>query len=197
MDVLLAPHNDDESLFAAFTLLRHRPHVVVCLRSYANGSRYPTREIETAAAMRVLGCTWEQWPFPDLDVPWAEVREQIFDLPLRYDRCFAPYPRWAANGHQRGSLPGNGFGVQQHDPIGEWAREAFDLRYTGYLTYTRWAGKDRQGVPVVYEEGWAERKIAALACYTSQLADPSTAPHFLAEQHEFYGLEQHPEPEGA
>jgi hypothetical protein len=32
--LLLAPHNDDETLFAAYTCLRERPKVVVILRSF-------------------------------------------------------------------------------------------------------------------------------------------------------------------
>lgn len=191
MDVLLAPHNDDEALFAAFTLLRHRPHVVVCLRSHKQGDNWPTRELETTRALRVLGdCTWEQWGLRDDRPDWAAMKAQIDQLAGQYDRCFAPFPRFGANGWS-GLDPMPPDGVCQHDRVGAIARESFGDRFVGYLTYTK-AGKDDHGVRVPYEPEWVAAKLEALLCYPSQMLRREIAPHFLRGLEEFYAEEAAP-----
>jgi hypothetical protein len=60
-------------------------------------------------------------------------------------------------------------------------------RYTGYLTYLRWGGKDNSGDAVPFEPEWPLRKFQALACYKSQLERPEIVPHFLGDLNEFYG----------
>src|SRR4026207_1324159 len=58
--LLISPHNDDETLWAAFTILREQPTVVVALDSYiqvARGDLQCTaerRRAETIAAMQIL-----------------------------------------------------------------------------------------------------------------------------------------------
>src|SRR5690348_4430996 len=70
--VFLSPHNDDEALFGAFTLLRYRPLVVICM--YAGEERAD----ESRRACEILGCDVEQWSFDEGD--WDEVETRFGDL---------------------------------------------------------------------------------------------------------------------
>lgn len=183
MNLFLAPHNDDETLFGAFSLLREEPHVIVCLRSSRMGTPgYPpplidaeTREAETDAAMNVLGLEWTQWPVPDSSPDWDELVDRAQHLPKVYDRCFAPAIE--EDGHA------------QHNLIGTLALKVFGPgRVTQYLTYTNGTTRSRSEQPVPFEAGWPELKRRALDCYRSQIAHPMTGHHFSAPLDEFYAL---------
>jgi hypothetical protein len=184
--LLLEPHNDDAVLFATATCLRERPWVATCLRSHRQGDNFARRELETYQAMTLLGCAWEQWEYPDSDPPWPEIRKRIEVMASEFDYCYAPWPRFNENGHDFTKLTPTDCGVCQHDRIGDFAREAFEGRFTGYLTYTRWGGKDENGVRVPFEPGWPLLKLKALAYYESQIERPEIVPHFLGSQTEFY-----------
>jgi LmbE family N-acetylglucosaminyl deacetylase len=177
--IFLSPHNDDESLFGAFTLIREKPLVVVCLRSETQASRgdgitFERRERETACAMNVLGCEWTQWPVGDLEPDWAEVHERLENLDALWHPEEVYAPLWEANGHL------------QHNVVANLAREVFgDERVTPYLTYTT-RGKSKNGTPVDYEPQWVAKKLVALSCYESQVGHPLQAEHFLRSWREFY-----------
>src|SRR4051812_35384471 len=100
VNLFLSPHNDDEALFGSCLLLRHKPKVTVCFRSFVedswpDGPGYEEREAETTAAMGVLGCEWEQWHYRD-DEPFVtdyrSLCEGLSALAPTVDRCFAPMP---------------------------------------------------------------------------------------------------------
>lgn len=171
--LLLSPHNDDESLFAAFTLLREKPHVVVVLRSEkqaAEGVTAGQRETETGAAMAVLGCTWEQWPVGDLEPDWPEIERRM--------ACHLDAPQVFAPAYERA-------GHVQHNQVALLAGRLFgERRVLSYLTYTP-AGKSEWGTPVAYEPAWPALKLQALLCYRSQLGRPDQIEHFLRDQHEY------------
>lgn len=169
--------DDDESLFASFLCLRYQPHVVVCLRSHRMGERsYPhrqfrmtfqEREAETAAAMEILGCSWEQWTIPDnLPEPEGYLRPALARLEEReWDQVFAPAVE------EEGQF--------QHNLIGELAAGTFGAdKLVSYYTYTK-QGRTRDGYEVPYEPSWLALKLRALSCYTTQAAHPSTRPWFL------------------
>jgi LmbE family N-acetylglucosaminyl deacetylase len=176
--LLLSPHNDDEALFAAFTCVRERPHVIVCLRSAVQerrgyGITAAVREAETDRAMRILGCSWEQWPYPDDVVDWPAIEARLRDLDVRYGRVYAPAPE-AQEGHAH------------HDTLGYIADRVFGAEnVTHYLTYNA-QGRSTSGIPVPIEDAWVELKLMALACYRSQLGHASCVEHFLRDQHEWY-----------
>ena len=162
MNLLLSPHHDDETLFAAYTLLRHRPHVVVC---FDGGPRYgmpKVRKAETAAAMGILGCTWEPL-YGQGDLAGALKR---FD-PVR---VFAPLPE------SRGNF--------EHNLAGTVAADLWPDRVTYYTTYTP-EGRTTLGEPVLVEDGWEALKRQALDCYRSQIAHPGTRPHFFRPLDEY------------
>lgn len=175
--LLLAPHNDDETLFASFICLRENPHVIVVLRSQVQEDRFgisaDQRERETDLAMSELYCTWEQWPTLDAEPDWEEVDRRL----VTFRNFFAPshvyVPAWEVNGHAH------------HNIVGDLARSVFGLEnITHYLTYTT-AGKSTWGVPVEYEPEWVARKMSALTCYRSQASLANCAEHFLRDQHEY------------
>lgn len=160
--LLLAPHNlgDDETLFAAFTCLKHRPHIVTVLRSVrqeANGITAAEREAETAAAAKVLGCTWEQWSYPDDDPPWNRIRYAL-ETQWRlhgWTRVFAPWPE-----------PG---GHPDHNRVGELAEAVFGAERVSFYTTYVYGGPRTVGREVEYEPAWIAAKLEALLCYRSQI----------------------------
>jgi LmbE family N-acetylglucosaminyl deacetylase len=163
--LLLAPHADDETLFAAYTILRERPDVVVCFRAPRDGRAQEIREQETAAAMGFLGAEWEQWPYSE----GRELPRDFLDLLVRrageYERCYAPAVE--------------GGGHDEHNAVGRAAVAAFGPdRVGGYLTYTRDGGRSKWGDLVEPEPGWIALKLEALACYRSQIEREATRSWF-------------------
>lgn len=176
-DVFLSPHNDDETLFGSFTLLRHKPLVVVCLRSQVQfdrgyGITSAEREWETGRAMRVLGCRWVQLPVIDRE-PTRHVADLIEELrrvapPETTDRVFAPAMEIGGHAH--------------HNLICEIADSIYE-NVEHYMTYTS-EGKS-VGRPVPFETDWVYLKTRALSAYRSQSSLADCAEHFLREQHEY------------
>ncbi len=154
MNLLLAPHPDDETLFAAYTLLEHKPLVLVCYPGAARHGAPERRLGELADAMRVLGCDWHSPPLGDL-----ATYLRGFDA----DHVWAPYPE--DGGHSA------------HNRVGELAVELWPGRVTWYTTYTE-EGRSTAGALVSPKDGWQELKVRALNCYASQIAHPGTRPHF-------------------
>lgn len=162
---VFAPHNDDETLFAAFTILRHRPRVVVCFPSAGDYGDSTVRENETREAMTVLGASAvEQWQGGDL---MAQMR--AFDERAHPVRVWAP--------HEQASHP-------DHVAVARAAREVFGDRVTTYHTYVD-GEKVREGQPVPFEPGWIQAKLRALARYTSQIQHPRAHRFFLQDLFEY------------
>jgi len=171
--VLLAPHNDDETLFAAFVAQKHRAHVHVCLYDTAE------RCVESRVACDQLGLPFTQWTFDARDPDWDGIRERMRQLTGVYDHVIAPAPRFDSNGHSDGQ-PDRGFGVFQHDWVGKLAAETWGPERTVlYTTYTRWGGRDRDGTEVKPQNGWVANKMRALSCYTSQHHQVAVGTWFL------------------
>ncbi len=155
MNILLAPHPDDETLFAAYTLLEHHPLVLVCYPGAARHGAPETRLGELADAMRVLGCEWQPPDDGDLETRLSQIPD--------VDHVWAPYPE--DGGHSA------------HNRVGELAVELWPGRVTWYTTYTV-DGRSTAGERVEAPLAWQELKVRALNCYASQIAHPGTRPHF-------------------
>jgi LmbE family N-acetylglucosaminyl deacetylase len=179
--ILLAPHNDDEALFAAFACMRYQPLVIVCYRSEMQEALYDvtseTREAETRAAMAIFGCEWKQWPI--LDTTGESETTEAFMWGLLDPGPSEDVP------HVYAPLVESG-GNAQHNIIGQLALSVFGPEnVTSYATYTAGAVRSRTGA---LDEGTPEmvyRKHEALACYRSQAATPS-ARHFMEDTREYY-----------
>ena len=75
--VLFAPHGDDETLFAFYTLLRVKPHVVVVLEGE------PVRRKETAAAMEIAEVSWTQLAYSEVNPDWGDIADTLDDIASR------------------------------------------------------------------------------------------------------------------
>jgi LmbE family N-acetylglucosaminyl deacetylase len=181
MSIFISPHNDDETLFGAFTLLREKPLVVVVFDGYVQAQRglpvtWKERRAETMAALIKLGCCGVVFLGLRDDHP---VSEAVLCASLRLlvkeagGTIYAP--AFESGGHPQHNL------VAAAVPDGPGVRR--------YLTYTT-AGKSTSDKPVpVLNPDWIRLKLLALACYRSQFnTDPRMGcwPHFLRSQEEFY-----------
>ncbi len=165
--ILFAPHNDDETLFAAFTVLRYRPRVVVCFESSGDYGDPEKRLAESRDAGAVLGAaSVEQWKGGDLV---AQMR--ALDARDRPSRVFAPDPK--------ASHP-------DHVATAEAAAEVFGDRLTTYHTYDK-KGKVRTGRLVTFEPAWIQQKLRALARYTTQIRHERAHEFFTWDLREYYG----------
>lgn len=171
MNLFLSPHNDDETLFGAFTLLRDKPLVVVITDGWIQynrgdlGCHADTRREETIRAMEILGC-----PVAFLGIKDTELTEELLIQRLAqfkhlgFERIYAP------------AIQG---GNPQHDLIGKVAGQSF-TNVVYYTTYTRtelWTKGSVEIIPTLEEK---ELKEKALWCYQSQIKLPATRPHFEA-----------------
>lgn len=170
MKILVSPHNDDESLFAAFTILREKPLVLVVFDSYVQpalgipGTDAETRRNETRAACEILGVQCEFLGFRDDGTPGPMHVKRLIQ---QHNPTQVWCPAYEEGGHDHHNLVAhacNGLpGVEER-----------------YLTYRRGFGKSTSARKVAYEPEWVGLKLRALACYRSQW-HPQTgcAPHFI------------------
>jgi LmbE family N-acetylglucosaminyl deacetylase len=159
--LLLAPHQDDETLFASFLILRRQPEIIVCYRSVlqeANGISAEEREAEMQAALVHLGCDgFTQWPWGDDELHADEIEEDLWaTLDQEFEEVFAP-----ARGSQ---------GNEQHNLIADLADKVYGRKnVTHYTTYRVGGERDTLGTEVEFEPDWIALKLRALACYRSQM----------------------------
>lgn len=160
--LLLAPHNDDETLFASYTLLRYRPTVVVCTWPMIHRERVS----ETEAAMEVLGIRIQdlhQWRFRDDDPDWDAMETKMRGLG-EWEMVFAPMLE--EHGHE------------QHNRVTEIANRVFGGTQ-GYATYRRECGRTMTDNEVPFERYWPAIKFRAMSCYQSQINWDQTWPWFF------------------
>jgi glycosyltransferase involved in cell wall biosynthesis/LmbE family N-acetylglucosaminyl deacetylase len=165
--VLFAPHADDETLFAAFTLQRARPRIVICFPSVRDYGDTFTRVEESRAAAAILGAgPVEQWTGGDLV---AKMRAFV-------DANGMPAEVWA---------PSANASHADHVAVAAAAGEVFGSVVRRYQTY-RGAARVREGLELPPPAADAiERKLRALACYRSQLRHPRASAFFLDDQREY------------
>jgi LmbE family N-acetylglucosaminyl deacetylase len=189
--LFLSPHADDSTLFGAYTLLRHKPTLVICLYSKIQGLRggpmHGTRAAEEEEASKVLGVEdLRMLSVPDgLEfVPYesgarGEMLEHLrfefrhLDEDVCPDRVFAP-------------VVYDTLGHFDHDMIGTLARDIFGDRVTYYHTYRRGSARERSETQVSQEPHWPAIKFQAMACYASQINLDNTRPWFSDWDKEWY-----------
>jgi LmbE family N-acetylglucosaminyl deacetylase len=165
--LFISPHQDDETLFGAYTLMRQKPVVLVVTDSYIQWKRgdpitMTTRRNETLAAMKLLGCPVVWGEIHDDDVSEGAVHNLLQRF-QNFDRIYAP----AVQG-----------GNVAHDIIGEVASRLPNvIEYTTYTKEELWTTGQFEIIPTAEE---MVLKNQALDCYQSQIQLPSTAPHFVA-----------------
>lgn len=175
MKLLLSPHNDDESLFASYTIMREKPLVVICTDSYIQYERgdqitAEQRRNETREAMRILDA-----PVIFLGIKDTELTGDKLEEVLKYFKADVVY------------APAIQGGNAQHDIVGQVAKLVFPnvIQYTTYTRDVLWTQGSQEIIPTQSER---IKKNQALDCYKSQINLGSTAPHFTAvrQKSEFY-----------
>ena len=177
--VFIAPHNDDESLFGAFTIQRERPLVVIVTDSFMQAARgdlvdgqpvtADLRRDETLKACAVLGAPVSFLGVHD-DLPaddfYLAVYRKLHDLLDFAELVYAP-----ALEH----------GNKQHDAVHLAVNAMFmGVERRWYATYSNRnkSFSNRGAVQVDGDQVEREKKQRALDCYRSQL--PRSRHHFEA-----------------
>lgn len=169
-EILLSPHNDDETLFAAFTLLRRKPLVVIVTDSWVqfnrgDGITADQRWWETLEAMQILGCSAFRLGVRDDALTTAG----LVDAFARFGRPSRVYAPAVQHGHPH------------HDLVSVAADEAFaGIPIERYCTYSQ-IRRSYANVGVRRIDGTDHEHVlkqAALACYRSQM--PRSRHHFEA-----------------
>lgn len=166
--VLLAPHNDDEALFASFICLREKPLVVIITDSqkqFDRGEHWITADVrrqETLTAMKTLGCRSHFLGIPDTKLDHRTLKKSL--SPFRPKVVYAP------------AIQG---GNKQHDLVGLVALELFKnvVQYSTYSQKELYTTGDEELLPTPDE---LRLKEVALSAYKTQVAYHRTAPHFAA-----------------
>lgn len=167
MKVFISPHQDDETLFGAFTLLREKPLVVTCLDSYIQPNRGEVgcsseeRAAETAEACKALGCEVVRLGIrDDLDTGKMaiELIEALMKIRAQYEPSgvYAPQPFMWDEGNNH------------HTLVGVAAQSVFK-RVRLYTTYRKTALYTTGDIEIVPTPEELEMKAKALDCYKSQL----------------------------
>lgn len=165
ISIFLSPHSDDETLFAAFTLMREQPLVVIVTDSYVqfnrgDGVTAEQRWQETRAACSILGCTPFRLGLRDDALTENLVTESIRRKfpPEALDRVYAPALQY---GHPHHDLTHRA-AVRVYQPD----------QLVFYCTYSHserfYANTGARAVVGSLEE--RSTKDLALACYRSQQA---------------------------
>lgn len=168
--LLLAPHGDDETLFAAYSCIRHQAHVIVCTQD-ADPAVRRERSLETASAVRILGCSYHEWPLLASDPNWDQAKTWLESwnstelLPSVPERVFAPAVE--EGGHE------------QHNIVGQLALDIFGPLVIPYLTYAPRGQRSRSEKQVIPTAQEIQLKLRALSCYQTQIANPATRPWFF------------------
>ena len=182
--LLLAPHHDDEVLFASFLCLNYRPRVIVCTTPKVQeryGVYASEREAETRAAMELYGCEWQQLSFYDTEDDLRKhLRRQLewhCDTQGNYEMVFAPaYEE---------------FGHEQHNAVALAARDVFGKEVIHYLTYAK-GGRSLSDFQIEPDHPeYIGLKLEALSYYKSQLRVPNCRPWFygLLDMKEYFAGE--------
>src|SRR5689334_950672 len=125
MKLFIAPHNDDESLFGAFTLMREHPLVVVVTDSYKQHDRGESvtadqRWEETKSALSLIGCAAIRLGIRDDVIDGWSVNEKLKRF-VGFEVVYAP------------AIQG---GNPHHDLVGTIAKEIFGDKVKAYTTYS-------------------------------------------------------------
>jgi len=158
--MFLAPHNDDEALFGAFTIMREKPLVVIATDSYVqqlrgDGITAEQRRLETKRAMEKLGVESYFLGIPDSKCTKELLIDRLKTAPEKIRNAkliFAPM------------IEG---GNKIHDIVGEVAEEVFD-NVLHYSTYTKTRPYPEGDIEVKPTQKEQELKIEILEEYSTQ-----------------------------
>lgn len=170
--IFLSTHNDDETLFGAFTLIREKPMVVIITDSWIQPNRgevgcdAETRWQESKKAMEILGCMVTRVGIRDYDLKMGNLANFLLNtFGGRVDKIYAP------------ALQG---GNPHHDMVSEAAKIAFGDKVIYYSSYASGEFFTKGDIEIRPTQTERELKNKALECYVSQINLASTKGHFEA-----------------
>jgi LmbE family N-acetylglucosaminyl deacetylase len=166
MDIFLSPHNDDEALFGAYTIMRKKPIVVVVTDSFVeekrgDGVTAEERIQETKNACKVMGVECDFLHLRDDEITEDILHETLGNI-YGVDTCYCP-------AFEVGGNP-------IHNLVARVAPVFFDCIH--YMTYTGESTKTKGKTIITPTEAEKELKRKTLDCYPSQQRIKSTAPFF-------------------
>ena len=186
MKLLLSPHNDDECLFAAYTLIREKPLVIVVTDSdahLAEGVTADQRREESRKACELLDV-----PVVFLGMKDGTLEQQKADLKHRLKS-------FAAQSWTHVYAPALQGGHKDHDALAEVVSSLFSpVSY--YATYAHGELYTPAGWEIEPTLDEIARKNRALECYQSQIRLARGKSRFEAVrgQSEYLGDTPHPRP---
>lgn len=165
-NILLAPHCDDEGLFASYIIMRTRPKVYVVADGTTHekfGVTAQDRRNETIKACALLGVEVEFLGIPEHTLTEQDLLQLLPFLPQGL--VFAP------------ALQG---GHAHHDLLSRVAKHRYQDQVLFYSTYAKDDLTPRGELAVMPTQDEIDKKEQVLECYTSQLR---INPHHFAAVH--------------
>lgn len=167
MDILISPHNDDETLFASLLIMRRKPLVIIVTDGekhlYKYGLPIEQRRQESIEAMQILGAS-----VMFLNIPETKLTEEILTERLKYIKpegfIYAP----AVD-------PEGNF---DHNVVGAVADKLWGSKVVHYSTYKLSDLTPQGDIELHFNPEERAKKELALNKYTSQLT--YNRPHFDA-----------------
>lgn len=167
--VVISPHNDDEVLFTGYTLMRHRPQVIVVTDSFIQDERgdvgcdMETRRNESISACAFLGCPVSFLGIRDTELTERELKKRLKNIEA--DTIYIPAY------HKDGNA--------QHNLINKVCLEVFPKeKIEQYCSYSRNDLMIKGNYEVKPTKEEMERKNKAMNFYVSQINLDSMASHF-------------------
>ena len=179
--VFISPHNDDETLFGAFTIMANLAtiEVVIVYDSFVQVERgwsrstAQNRRNESLMALKIMGIPKDRILFLGMDdrlVELPKLREQM----KKFSGCQVYYPAFEPTGNRH------------HNAVAQAVELEVHSNMQGYLTYSGTGKSDwgRKVIPATWRH--VQKKLAALSCYETQLEVSDCLPHFLRSQEEYW-----------
>ena len=159
--IFIAPHNDDEALYGAFTIMTENPLVVVVSDSHIQQEQYPhitpeLRRQESTNAMKMLKAEVRFMGVPDNGITDDMLLGQFEKIKKQYPNLKIVYAPMI----ERGNI--------LHDMCGRIAGKVFD-NVLHYSTYTKERPRAKGDIPVHGDPEALALKLKALQCYKSQI----------------------------
>jgi LmbE family N-acetylglucosaminyl deacetylase len=164
--LFLAPHNDDEALFGAYTIMRRKPIVVIVTDSWiqfgrGQGITAKQRRQETIDAMNLLCAPVEFLGIRDNELDNGNLISAL--------QCYSPDKVYAPQPNSKNV---------QHNLVGEIAHQLWNGKVIFYSTYTTENLTPKGKIEIVPKPEEIEMKNRALDCYKSQIRINND--HFVA-----------------
>lgn len=161
-NILLAPHSDDEALFASYIIMREKPIVVIVTDGTSHLKKFnislEDRRAESINALKKLGQNY----FDFLRIPEEDLTEERLLRELRL-------PMLALDRIDKIYVPALQGGHPHHDLISHVATKLYGKKCLYYSTYQKNDLEPVGELEIIPTKEEKQIKEEALQCYASQL----------------------------